>query len=526
MSFRPLLAGPSRGSVGALKTPLVRPRRYLTIPHPDLALPEGKRGANRFVISLPIGSKTDMPHAFAYLRAVEGALGTSIISIDVAHDHDDLQPLRFITFTTLYPVDFKEPIWVKMKKPKVAPYDMYGGPSLESVYDAFRQDVELAKDDQDCVSFKIEVDTTRRKGTSRTAEIKGNARNSRFARTQQDKLLDLLETLGGDWEKVARKYEHLRRETPASSQRGLDEILASEDGSFADGLDERLDGELVHAQRREAKHRRHAEETAGSEQLGEGENVIAQRRQHAEEAREARHRLRAAREAERQAVIHDAEASTWKFEIGSSEATPAIEQTDAPVDSSAIRFNLPKASRSSRSTSAFDSTSATAMAQSAKRISDEQARLLVEKKIKERLKVQRPASSPRPDQSEPIEQEPIAEPVETVEKVAPQIEAPSAPLAESPAPAVKGGSRKSRKESRAAEKKVKENKAESEAASSQAPSRAAGDSEPVQAVKGEAATKAGKKETEVESQSQENKEAQQSTNDDGKKRSFWGRLLG
>jgi hypothetical protein len=30
MSFRPLLAGPSRGSVGALKTPLVRPRRYLT----------------------------------------------------------------------------------------------------------------------------------------------------------------------------------------------------------------------------------------------------------------------------------------------------------------------------------------------------------------------------------------------------------------------------------------------------------------------------------------------------------------
>jgi hypothetical protein len=55
---------------------------------------------------------------------VEGALGTSIISIDVAHDHDDLQPLRFITFTTLYPVDFKEPIWVKMKKPKVAPYDM------------------------------------------------------------------------------------------------------------------------------------------------------------------------------------------------------------------------------------------------------------------------------------------------------------------------------------------------------------------------------------------------------------------
>jgi len=326
MSLRPLLAGPSVRS-----THLRTFARNLTIPHPDLT---PAPGTSTYFLIRTAKRPDSLPHIYAVVRAAEKALGSSIISVDVKRDDDTLQPYTFIHVETLYPVAHDKTVHLSIAAPQTQS-DINGGPSLDEVRSALRDEPRQATGGEKEFAFKIEkaepreTKTRYKSGVHRTRLTKGTAPTI--------DVLNALERMGGKWGEIAQKWAHLRdsqeaRWTPRED-RGRSEHASGRHAGGLDGDKTQVDGverAEAKAERRESKHRRHDSDQRRMARDDE-DDPIGRARRRSEETRGLRHRQRA-EEATGRGVKE--QESDWKFDLDRPAAP-----TDTEVNIDALKLH-------------------------------------------------------------------------------------------------------------------------------------------------------------------------------------------
>lgn len=354
MSFRSLLAGPSRNA--ARSNPLhstttnIQAVRHITIPHPDTVLPRGVKGGREFLIKAD-GRLHDVVHVLACVRAAENALGTPIISVNVFRDPDSLRAVSTISVSTLKAVEYSTPVQVSIAPPRRNGSSQPGGPSLADVEAVLASRPSHPIEGEESLNLQIELDLS--KPSSSPTPSRTPAEIRKKAERQNVRILDALESLGGDWAKIAEKWDHLRpyniakRDTRPNQTSQTDSEIVEDLGS---DVADRVTDEMARKEMRDAKHRRHARDTAGAEKRSQDTErtpTLEELRRHSKEAREMRHKQRLEREAERQAEIEEKAASRWKFDLNNTQTeidSPKLKTTPRSSNPVSIRRRAPMGS--------------------------------------------------------------------------------------------------------------------------------------------------------------------------------------
>lgn len=343
MSLRPLLAGPSaRPAQSHLRTFA----RNFTIPHPDVVPAPGT--STSFVIRTA-KRPPSLPHIYAVVRAAEKALGSSIISVDVSRNQDTLQPWGLIHIQTLYPVPYDKVLHMSTAAPKVSS-DIFGGPSLDEVRSALRNESREPIGGEEELAFKIEKALRAEKAQSRS----GRRERVRLTKGVPPTVeaVNVLEGMGGKWAEIAEKYSYLRSAEEArwtaGNRRAGDKHASGRKAGGLDGDKAQVDDveqAEAKAERRETKHRRHDSDEKRKVREDE-DNPIARSRKHSEEARELRHRQRADQLAGRGDREQE---SDWTFDL---DKAPTPNETDVDLDALKLHPEPPAAAPDSETGSA------------------------------------------------------------------------------------------------------------------------------------------------------------------------------
>lgn len=349
MSF---LAGPSRAATrNAIPRSTLasfRSVRHITIPHPDTIPPPDFEGGQNFVINVSTRIH-DMVHALACVRAAEKALGSPVISIDIYRDYETLNANSFIQIVTLKPVEYTGPIHLSIVPPLLTTSTRYGGPSLADVEAALASPPREAMGEEAAYEFRVEL--SRNPIRAKKAVASARIPSTRRAAVEREnvKILDALENLGGEWEKIAQRWDHLRPLTPSGPYQKNRNRSSIVDELASDNLEDQIDSDTARQQRRDQKHRFHDRQPDNDSKPSEDTEqptTLEEMRNRSKQERELRHQQRLDRQAERQAEIDEKAASQWKFDLQAKvPEVPISELKLAPRSSPgfSVRQRAPKA---------------------------------------------------------------------------------------------------------------------------------------------------------------------------------------